>query len=131
MKILIVEDEVSSGHLLKSFLSEYGECDLAKDGEKAVEVFAQAVASKNPYALVVLDVKLPGISGMEVLKTIRRTEEENGITIADGSKIIMCTALSDNKSVLEAFREQCEIYLVKPIEKAKLVESMRKLSLIQ
>jgi len=130
MRILIVEDEASSRLLLKSFLSEYGDISLAEDGGKAVELFRAAVNSGNYFDLVVLDIKLPVMGGLDVLKTIRSIEAEHGTAPADGSKVIMSTALSDHKSVLGAFREQCEIYLVKPVEKAMLVESMRKLQLI-
>ena len=130
MKILIVEDEASSRHLLKSLLSGYGECELAEDGHIAVDMFRKAIDAKAAYNLVCLDIKLPTMDGMEVLRTIRRIETENGVLIGDGVKIIMTTALSDHKKVIEAFNEQCEVYLVKPIEKAKLVEHMRKLKLI-
>jgi two-component system chemotaxis response regulator CheY len=130
MNILIVEDEASSRLLLKSFLSEYGDISLAEDGGQAIEIFRGAVDSGNYFDLVILDIKLPVMGGLDVLKTIRNIEAEFGIAPADGTKVIMSTALSDHKSVLVAFREQCEIYLVKPIEKAMLVESMRKLQLI-
>ena len=130
MKILIVEDEASSRHLLKSLLSSYGTCELAEDGPLAVEMFQTAFASDQGYDLVLLDIKLPTMDGMEVLRNIRRIESEDGIHIGDGVKIMMTTALSDHKKVIEAFNEQCEVYLVKPIEKAKLLEHMRKLKLI-
>jgi len=130
MKILIVEDEASSRLLLKSFLAEYGTISLAEDGGRAIEIFKEAVGSGDYFDLVVLDIKLPVVSGLDVLKTFRNIESESGIAPADGAKVIMSTALSDHKSVLVAFREQCEIYLVKPVEKAMLVESMRKLQLI-
>jgi two-component system, chemotaxis family, chemotaxis protein CheY len=130
MRILIVEDEASSRLLLKSFLSEYGDISLAEDGGKAVELFKAAVKSGDYFDLVVLDIKLPVMGGLDVLKTIRNIESDFGIAGAEGTKVIMSTALSDHKSVLVAFREQCEIYLVKPVEKAMLVESMRKLQLI-
>jgi two-component system chemotaxis response regulator CheY len=131
LNILIVEDEESSRLLLKSFLAAYGTCHMAEDGGKAVGMFSDAVQAKKRFDLVVLDVRLPVMDGMQVLKTIRRVEQENNIDFSDGSKVIMCTALSDHKSVLEAFREQCEIYLVKPVEKAKLIENLRKLKLIE
>ncbi len=130
MKILIVEDEASSRHLLKSLLSGYGACELAEDGPVAVEMFKAALSSGQHYDLVTLDIKLPTMDGMEVLRNIRRIESDHGIQIGDGTKVIMTTALSDHKKVIEAFNEQCEVYLVKPIEKAKLVEHMRKLKLI-
>jgi len=130
MRILIVEDEASSSLLLKSFLAEYGDIALAEDGGKAIELFKAAVGSGNYFNLVVLDIKLPDISGLDVLKTIRDIEKESGIAPANKAKVIMSTALSDLKSIAGAFSEQCEMYLVKPVEKAMLVDGMRNLKLI-
>jgi len=43
----------------------------------------------------------------------------------------MTTALDDKKNIMNAFREQCDIYLVKPIDREKLTESLRSLALIK
>ena len=77
MKILIVEDEASSRHLLKSLLSGYGACELAEDGPVAVEMFKAALSSGQHYDLVTLDIKLPTMDGMEVLRSIRRIESDH------------------------------------------------------
>jgi two-component system chemotaxis response regulator CheY len=57
-------------------------------------------------------------------------EEKAGIRGSDSAKIIMTTALSDEANVVEAARRRCDYFLVKPIQKAKLMEELRKLKLI-
>ncbi|HPX48147.1 MAG TPA: response regulator, partial [Treponemataceae bacterium] len=75
-------------------------------------------------------IMMPELDGQAALKKIRDIEEERGIAARDGVKIIMTTALDDKKNIISAFREQCDVYLVKPIDKEKLVESLNTLNLI-
>ena len=48
----------------------------------------------------------------------------------DGAKIIMTTALSDNKNIMDSFRQGCESCIVKPIEKEVLIKEIQKFGLI-
>ena len=130
MRILIVEDEVSSRHILNSYLSPYGECESAEDGAAAVAAVEKSLDAEDPFALITLDIKLPNMNGMEVLNRIRELEAEKDIPLGDGAKIIMMTALDDHKKVMEAFRQQCEVYLVKPIDKQKLISHLKEMGLI-
>lgn len=130
MKILIVEDEFGSRKLLQKFLSPYGVCDMAVDGDEAVEAFSLAMKDNDPYDLVCLDIMLPKKDGQEVLKEIRGIEKDNGKYGLDGTKIIMTTALNDPKNIMEAFKSQCEAYIPKPITKQKLLEEMKSLGLL-
>ena len=57
------------------------------------------------------------------------TQAEKGKIGLDGVKIIMTTALSDISNIKESFREQCEAYLVKPIEKQKLINCLKELNI--
>ena len=131
MKYLIVEDDFAARRLLKRYLSSYGECDIAVDGNEAVEAFREAVDDNEPYDLICLDIMMPNMDGREALKAIRQIEHEHGINGLDGVKVIMTTALGDSKSVIGSFREGCEAYIVKPVEKTKLLEEMEKLGLIE
>jgi two-component system, chemotaxis family, chemotaxis protein CheY len=130
LKILIVEDEFGSRKLLQKFLSPYGICDLAVDGEEAVEAFALALKEKEPYDLICLDIMLPKKDGQTVLKEVRKIEADAGIQGLSGVKVIMTTALNDPKNIIQAFNSQCEAYIPKPISKQKLLEEMRGLSLL-
>ena len=70
------------------------------------------------------------MDGHEALKAIRQIESEHGINGLDRVKVIMTTALGDSKNVIGSFREGCEAYIVKPVEKDKLLEEMENLGLI-
>jgi two-component system, chemotaxis family, chemotaxis protein CheY len=131
MKILIVEDDYVSSALLKAILTPYGQCDVASDGRMGVTMFCNALTSINSYTLVCLDIMLPELDGQDVLREIRRQEELKGIKGLDGVKIVMMTALSDHRNIMNAFTSQCEGYLIKPIRKDKVVKQLKDLGLIQ
>lgn len=130
MKILIVEDDFASRKMLQKYLSPYGECDVVVDGQEALDAFSLSLNEESPYDLICLDIMLPKIDGQDVLKQIRSIEKEKGIEGLDGVKIIMTTALGDTKNIMDAFKNQCEGYLQKPIERVRLIQEIRKLKLI-
>lgn len=130
MKALIVEDDMSCSVLLQKILSPYGECEAAVNGKEAVEAFEAAHEKKEPFDLICLDIMMPEMDGQEVLKEIRKWEEEKKILGLDGVKVIMTTALGDSKNIMESFREQCEAYVVKPIDKNKLLNEIKLLGLL-
>jgi two-component system chemotaxis response regulator CheY len=131
MKTLVVEDEFTSRRLLQRILSPYGEVDVAIDGKEAIEAFRLAMEEKLPYTVICLDIMLPEIDGQEVLREIRKVEEEKGVHGLKGAKIIMTTALDDTENVMEAFKSQCDAYIVKPIDKKKLLDQLQALGLLQ
>lgn len=130
MKSLIVDDDFFSRRVLQTILSVYGECHVAVDGKEALFAFEQAMAEESPYDVVCLDIMMPEISGQEVLKKIRELESRKGLIGSDSTKIIMTTALDDSDSIKEAFREQCESYLIKPISKTKLIKILTDFGLV-
>lgn len=129
MKCLIVEDDFLSRRMLQVYLSDYADCSIACNGREGIEAFVEALESKEPYDLVCLDIMMPAMDGHEVLTHLRRIEADHGIGGLDGAKVIMTTALDDAANILGAFRTGCEAYVVKPIEKAKLIGEMKKLGL--
>ena len=131
MRCLIVEDEFTSRRILQRIMTDYGEADVAVDGGEAGDAFCLALDEGSPYDVVFLDIMLPGMNGQQVLEAIRRAESERGFEVGTGTKIIMTTSLSDATNVMRAFRGGCESYLVKPIERDKVVEALTKLGLLQ
>lgn len=127
MKVLIAEDDITSQTLLRTLMSEHAECDVADNGKQAVEAFANALEENTPYDIVFLDIMMPEMDGQMALKKIREHESRRGVLGLDGTKIVMTTALDDSKNILNAFRAQCEGYLVKPIERKALVTELEKL----
>jgi two-component system chemotaxis response regulator CheY len=127
MKILIVEDDDVSSTLLSTILAPLGDCDVAIDGESAVSLFEHAHQEETPYDILCIDIMLPGLDGQNVLKRVRLIEERRGIMGLAGVKIVMITALGDHTNIMEAFRSQCEGYIVKPIRKEKVLTQLRTL----
>jgi len=130
MKVLIVEDDFTTRKLMQRYISAYGECDIAVDGVEAIAAFRQAMEEKTPYDLICLDIIMPNVNGHEALKTIRHIENSHGIIGLDCVKIIMTTVLGDSKNIIGAFKEGCEAYIVKPIDKKRLIEEIEKLCMV-
>lgn len=121
MKILIVEDEMISRKILTTFLTSYGNYDIAVNGEEAIIAFQLAWQENKPYDLICMDIKMPKMDGQEALQKIRDLEKEMGVKGPEEVKVIMITSLNDPKSVVEAYyRGGATSYLVKPIERSKL-----------
>lgn len=132
MKTLIVEDDFTSRLLIQKILSPYGECHLATNGEEAVQAFMNSkTESAPPFDLICLDIMMPGMDGQAALNKIREIEKQVGIEPGKGARIIMMTALKDKRNVMTAFYEFCDAYMVKPIDKAKLLEHIRSFGLIK
>lgn len=131
IRMLIVEDEFLSRKLVIHYIQKFGTFDIAVNGEEAVQAVKEAYEADNPYDVIFLDIMMPEKDGLSVLKEIREYEDGKGINAAAGVKIIMTTALGDAKSVMSAFRNQCEAYITKPYTEEAFVSQLRKLGLIE
>lgn len=127
MRILITEDDPMSRRVMSFYLSKFGDCDLAEDGQEAVDAVRQALDDGAHYDLICLDVMMPNMDGQEALAEIRVLEKDSGIEGDQGAKIIMTTALSDGRNQAKAFMGDANAYLIKPIQKDKLEHEMNEL----
>jgi len=111
-KILVVDDDTALAEMIGIVLRTEGfEPYFCADGSGAVEAFHNA----NPD-LVLLDLMLPGIDGIEVCARIR---EESGVPI------IMLTAKSDTSDVVKGLESGADDYVVKPFNPKELVARIR------
>ena len=99
MRILLAEDDFVTRKFMAKFLSKYGECDVTVDGMEAVDAFMMALEEENPYDLVCLDVMMPVMDGYQALVGIRNLEKERNIPPQKAVKVIMATALNEEKNV--------------------------------
>lgn len=130
MRILIAEDDLTSRKFLFKFLSQYGECDIVVDGLEALDAFMIAYKDNLPYDLICLDIMMPKVDGVKVLKNIRDIEVQKNILPENRAKIIMTTALAETQFVQKAMDFGCNAYAAKPIDIEKFVEVLQKLNLI-
>ena len=128
MKILIAEDDRLSRIFLKKFLGNRGDCDVAVDGMEALDLFMDAIKDKKPYDLLCLDLMMPRIDGLKLLKAIRVLEKQHQL---QHTYIIMMTALADVEYVDQALELGCDAYAAKPIDTDKVTLVMKNLGLIK
>ncbi len=129
MKSLIIEDDYITSQVMQEILLAFGEADVAENGFKGLELFTTALVDNKKYNVIFLDIMMPELDGQQVLAQIRRIEEDYEILGLDGVKIIMTTALDDFDNIKTAFKNQCEGYIVKPIDKDKIIEKVVNLGL--
>ena len=131
MRILIAEDDMTSRRFLSKFLSEFGEYDVVVDGIEALDAYLISVKEENTYELICLDIMMPKVDGVKVLKAIRDFETQRGLLPEKRAKIIMITALSDTEYVNKSLELGCDAYAAKPIDIEKLTEVMGKLGIVR
>jgi len=135
LSILVVEDDFITRKIMVQQLRQYGSCDIAVDGEEALDAFAQSLSEK-PYDIVFLDVMMPRKDGFETAKGIRALELQDAIkkmgqagrTVLasrinpkQGTIIVMTSTLDEPEHYMNAcYRCGADTYLVKPVEAGML-----------
>jgi len=128
LRVLVVEDSVSSQKTIQDILSPYADCDRALDGISAVGKFRDALLSNKPYDLVFMDITMPQMNGKTALSIIRGIEDQKG---AKQTPVIMTTAVGDAMSKIEALHElKATSYLIKPVTKDALMKELSKLKIL-
>ena len=130
MKILIAEDDKMSRNFLTEFLQDYGQCDTSATGLETLDKYLEAFKKGEPYDMMCLDIMMPKVDGLMVLKLIREVENQHHVTEDAQAKIIMMTAVADMEYVDQAFQLGCDAYASKPIEIKQVEEVMMDLGLI-
>lgn len=130
MKTLIVDDALNSRRILRKIVNFFGENQVATNGEEAVKLFQYALKINEPFDVIFLDIMMPKMNGQEALEQIRAFEQENDILLGDGVKVVMITGLNDSKNIFASFKSGCEKYLIKPINKQKVLEILEEMELI-
>jgi len=130
VKCLIAEDHLMSRRILKELLSPQFDCDIAVNGQEAIDSFQLAHESKRPYDVIFMDIMMPEVDGLEALLCIRRLERNMEIPHGLAVKVIMTTALDDPHTVIRSFNEcEADAFIVKPLSRQKLATELRKLNL--
>ncbi len=114
-RILIVDDVEDNRNVLERHLRRAGfATDLAVDGMSAINMIMA-----SPPDVVLLDWMMPGLSGLETLQTVRERFDENQMPI------IMCTALGEETTIVDAIKAGANDFVMKPINMPILMARMK------
>ena len=112
-KILLVDDAAFMRKMIKDTLSKNGYTELfeAVDGADAVEKFSEIGPD-----LVIMDITMPNMDGLEALKAIRAKDS--------GANVVMCSAMGQESMVMDAVRSGAKDSIVKPFKPDRVLKTV-------
>ncbi|NLK38039.1 MAG: response regulator [Epulopiscium sp.] len=112
-KILLVDDAAFMRMMVKDTLTKNGYTDIyeAADGVQAVEKYNEV----HPD-LVIMDITMPNMDGLEALKAIR--------TIDANASVVMCSAMGQEAMVIEAIKSGAKDFIVKPFKPDRILKTV-------
>ncbi len=114
-RILVVDDEATTRISLAEVLRLEGyDVTVAASGEEALGI----IASQSPFDLMVLDLKMPGMDGLQLTETVQRRSPD--------TVIILLTAFGTLETAIQAIRRGAHDYLLKPCPIPQILDSVRK-----
>ena len=129
LKVLLVDDNELNLEIERESLEDEGITVItANDGKEALNLFLKS--EPGDYDVILMDMMMPIMDGYQALKNIREIEKEHNIPEDKSAKIIMTTALNEEKNVKKAFELGCTVYCGKPIDVEQLKKILEKLGLI-
>ena len=130
MLILLAEDDEGHANLIQRNLQRAGVVNgivHVKDGQEALDYLRGQGAHANRPAgvpmLVLLDVNMPRVNGVDVLREIKRNPTTAVLPV------IMLTTTDDPREVQRCYELGCSVYLTKPVQYAEFVEAIKRLGL--
>lgn len=113
--ILICDDAAFMRMMIKDILTKngYNVAGEAENGQKAVEKYKEVTPD-----LVLMDITMPEMDGIQALKEIRKTDA--------GAKVIMCSAMGQQAMVIESIQAGAKDFIVKPFQAERVLEAVKK-----
>ncbi len=114
-RVLVVDDASFMRMMVKEILTKngYEVAGEADNGQKAIEKYAEL----NPD-LVIMDITMPEVDGIEAVKRIKESDPE--------AKIVMCSAMGQQAMVIEAIQAGAKDFIVKPFQADRVLEAVKK-----
>ncbi|PZU98452.1 MAG: hypothetical protein DCE90_04900 [Pseudanabaena sp.] len=118
LNILVAEDNLVNQQLLRLILENLGySCDIVSDGVDAIKAVQNCI-----YDLILMDIQMPEMDGLEATRHIREMEKKSQVTRSHPTKIIAVTASAMEGSRQRFLQESMDGYISKPIRVSELVQ---------
>lgn len=114
-RILIVDDAAFMRMMIREILTKngYEVVGEAENGARAIEKYRELLPD-----LIVMDITMPEVNGIEAVREIRKINPE--------AKIIMCSAMGQQAMVIESIQAGARDFIVKPFQAERVIEAVRK-----
>ena len=119
MKVLVVDDSISARQILSEYLAsmQFSVINQASSGQKGIDMIVQAVEESDPYKIVFMDWKMPGMDGIEAGKKIRSL-------VSKDTKIIMMTANARDEIQDRIQNAGFDGLMIKPVSPSDLLDTI-------
>jgi CheY-like chemotaxis protein len=124
--ILIVDDDEGHAILIRENLEVAGlnnPIQHFRDGQAVLDFFASRPRGSHHSYLVLLDIRMPKVDGIEVLRRLKGDEELGKLPV------IMLTTTDDSREVERCYQLGCSVYIQKPVDYDRFAEAIRRLGL--
>ena len=119
MRILVVEDDREISRLIETCLKIEGyEVFIASNGEEALQL-----AAAEPLNLILMDVMMPQMDGMDALKRLKEDKKTAGIPV------VMLTAKTTSEEIVQSLQAGADLHLIKPFTCSELTAIIRRIYL--
>ncbi len=126
MKILVIDDMGTMRKIIKKMLSQIGFTNIreAGDGTEAWPMLTESAGEHDPFEFVISDWNMPGMTGIELLKKVRETSDNEELKAIP---FLMVTAEAEQGNVVKAVQAGVSNYIVKPFSAQTLKEKINKI----
>ncbi len=123
MKILLVDDEAMHRALLEDIFSKWPEHKITSvaSGQAALDLLK---TSGQTFDIVFLDIKMPGLSGLQVLEQLWESPLHRSL------EIVMCSTLDDKPTIIKAIELGARHYMVKPATEKSVAKKLQQIAKI-
>jgi len=121
-KFLVIDDYATMRKIVKKILGELGytKIEEAEDGKPALEKIKSATQSGDPFQCIISDWNMPGMTGLDLLKSVRALPEYKNLPF------VLATAEGEQTNVIEAAKSGVSDYVVKPFTAVTLAEKLKR-----
>jgi CheY-like chemotaxis protein len=119
MRILLAEDDSKISNFVSMSLEKYADCDVAKTGEEAIDLYTLGASKRDAYDLCFIDYIMPGINGYDTIKHIRDLEKNKKL---QKSGIYLMTSMPEAEWDMDGI---CDGFIKKPLDISEIIHIIK------
>jgi len=127
MRFLIIDDDLVTTAKLTAILGKFAECSTAASAALGYDLFLKSIQSNTVFDLLLIDIYLPDMNGLELLTKINIVEKVKKV---EPSRKIIISSEGSSQNVQKAIQQKCNYFIVKPIKREALLEKLTVMGII-